>query len=312
MRKENEEADEDTMRLVLMGDDVFDDYEDRASVDATATDISKMLKNLLDIGKSKVEVLNCAVGKSVVANVSGSIWPDSKRKARRKAALLSPYPTNPKDGHVYPLKYLSDSKATHAILSVGWNDVKITFVESTEEKRVSELLREANLESQLSKLVTRILKRTHRLIIVFFYLPYHTRMHKMFRLPETKEAAKIVSAVATMFHKVAIKYKVPIVDLSRSINPYDSSLYIRDDPTRLSNKGRSIAAGLISGVITKYAFDDDSDSIPKAYSRDLSKRVRIDRIDGDLFPGRQKSYDTLLKHFLFDCEHAKNGTCVVS
>lgn len=305
------DKDPHALRVVLMGDDIFDDYENRTTVNTKRTDVAMLLDKYIDIGKHSVEVSSCAVGNSVVANVSGSIWPDSKRKTRRKAALMPAYPVESKDGHVHPLRFLSEKKATHAILSIGWNDIKMHFFKSLKVDDVCASVAEVKLEKQLASLVNKITKIVKRLIIVFMPLPHATRMHHMFRLPPTKDVMKIFAQIASAYHNVAIRHRVPIVDLSRSIDPFDASSYISEDPTRLSTKARGIVASVLASAITKYDFDGDGIE-PSIFSGPGNSRIRVDPLNRSIFSGSPTSYETLLKHFVFDCEHSKKKGCIVS
>ena len=219
--------------ILLLGDDILDDHEDSYNVGSLKK--SEDVRSILKGRRSDLDVRSCAVGRSVLINVSGKgIWPNSKLTDSRKDAKLPPYPIDPKDGHVYPFRILEKLKPKYAVLSIGWNDIKCCFARSRDPKEVRRMLRESKFRKDLERCVREVSTRAERTILVFPNLPRAVRMHKMYLLPNMKDMQTIASDAMNDYTYVASKFKIPIVDLSRTLNPYQGSLYRSDDPTRLS------------------------------------------------------------------------------
>jgi hypothetical protein len=300
MEKEEEEEEKKEM-IMLMGDDVLDDHAD--SMNMPSLSKSEDVRTILGHTMPDRTIESCAVGRSILVNVLGSIWPPSKLTDSRKDANLPPYPVDSKDGHVYPLKILEKSKPGYVVVSIGWNDIKCCFARSRDPKEVRRMLRENRFRNDLDKLMSELKSRVKKTILVFPNLPRAVRMNKMYMLPTMKDMQTIASDAFNHFAFVAKKYNIPLIDLSRTINPYMGSLYRSDDPTRLSTKARYHVASIVSYAISNHKFDDDTNECV-IYSG--TGPIRSDRNKDGKFSS------TLLEHYLFECKSNAGSGCVVS
>ena len=286
--------------VVLLGDDILDDHDDSYTVPSLkkSMDVRSLLLKKFQGGS----IQTCSVSSSIIAHVSETgIWPPSKLTDRRKDAKMPLYPVDPKDGRVYPLRFLEKYKPRYAILSIGWNDVKLCFSRNRKPKEVRRMLRDNGFRKDLERCVREVTKRAERTILVFPNLPRAVRMNTMYVLPTMKDMQTIASDVMNDYTYVSKKFKIPIVDLSRTINPYQGSLYRSDDPTRLSTKAREHVANILGYVIKTHKFETDESVIYSGCGPFRSDR----NSDGTLS-------SSMLEHYLFECKSTSSSKCVLS
>ena len=92
-------------------------------------------------------------------------------------------------------------------------------------------------------------------IIVFTYEPHirFTDQHQMTR----KELLNIMQWAAMQIFTIAEVYKLPIIDLSRTCNPYNFTHYSSASPIEPNEINGSFTAKLVLTVLSDYKWDKD-------------------------------------------------------
>lgn len=252
--------------IALIGDSVLDDFywlEDKTE------DVRQQLSDLMP----NATIHNFAVDESKIKDVLDGFQPfDHYQKARYLTFNGNyPYPTS-KDGKVYPLELLKDHKPDYVVLSAGGNDgrVHLDKLMWSAQSLIEAVLNDKLVEN-FDLLLQEILKTNKKVILILVYKPHET-IFESFRksvgwglqylpIENVVDFAGRLEEVYDFFRKVfidnAIKYNVPIIDLSKTFNPTDRSHY-GSTPIEPSNKSGKTIARLIKHVVNKHDFNSSS------------------------------------------------------
>jgi len=138
-------------------------------------------------------------------------------------------------------------------------------------------------------------------MLVYVYHPQVTSIPVLYGLPPKAVVTQLLVNFAPLFMDVARKFAIPIIDLSRTFNPYDSSDY-GTTPIEPSNKSGMYIVGLIKKVLEDFKFGTDP---AKIYSG-IGENIKVEVLDSTW----NKKYEKSLHEYLTVCEqHAAN--CVL-
>jgi len=149
---------------------------------------------------------------------------------------------------------------THAVLSIGGNDARAAFAQSFDLENIYAIMVQCGIVENFEKLVVRIIKHVPKLILVYIYHPQITMVPLIWGLPPSYVVKELLIKFAPLFIGIARKYGLPLIDLSRTLNPYDSSDY-GSTPIEPSNKSGMYIAKLIDHVIENFKFGEEESKI---------------------------------------------------
>jgi hypothetical protein len=211
--------------VVLIGDSVLDNFY-------WLQDKEKDLKyRLIELGYNTI---NLAVDESRVNDIIFGIKP----REVYSIARLYPYPCSD-DGKVYPIKQLYEINTDLAVISMGGNDFRVNllkiikgvdwFINSVITSEFVE-----NLKYVISNVKLGVNKG--KVILICVYFPYLGIRSPYQALSPFKD--KIYNKLFEIFTQIAHEYNIPILDLSRTFDPYNRSHYgtTEIEPSDLSNK----------------------------------------------------------------------------
>lgn len=237
--------------IYLIGDAILDNYE---YLEDKERDLYNEIK---DLGYT---VHNFAADHFCVHNLAQGI---SKIKSSRSYPYLLE-----SDNKIYPLKLLSkmenknksfssvygsilDKKEINmAVLSIGGNDLKNSSsnIIFGFDYYVNSVISNDFIEKYES-IIRNILSSCDRIVLVSIYLPYMGKgssysKYIMFTKP-------IMEKWNAFLEKVAIKYNIPILDLSKTLNIYNRDHYGSSE-TSTSNISTKCIAKCISYIFENY------------------------------------------------------------
>lgn len=282
------------MKIAFLGDSVLDNFywleDQKRDVKAELTDLI-----ILSKPTEPFKIRNFAVDESTVKDVLHGMCPRSVYSGARKSVfekgIDSHYPVN-KDGIVKPLNLVRKYKPTHAVLSIGGNDgrVHLSKLLWSAESLIDAIMIEEQVPQQVEKLIQKLLEimEHNKLILVFVYKPHKT-IFEQFRnqlgygmqylpieqvVPLGARLDKVYSSLRDLFYTLAKKYKLPIIDLSRTFDCENRSHYGSTviEPSNLSGK---VIARLIEHVINEHNFEESPVSY---YAPNCGKTIRCESI----------------------------------
>ena len=253
--------------IILMGDSVLDNFY---WLKNQKLDVRQQLLNLYN---NKIKVYNFAVDESTSIDVIKGKYPGSYADARDDYGL-DPYPIN-KNGLVKPLNILSNMinskdldnnvnkkyiKPT-VLLSVGGNDVRELLGELffADDKQATIQNGLNNLSKNLTTIIEKI-TQTFKLniIVVMCYEPYcdFAGSYGITR----DMLVNIMTAGFDVLLKHGIQYGLPIIDLSRTFDPWIREHYgsTNIEPSNLSGQ---FIADLTEFVMNDFDFDNNTKSM---------------------------------------------------
>lgn len=251
--------------IALVGDSVLDNFY---WLDNPTEDVRQQLANK----HPDTTVYNFAVDESQILDVINGIRPFDRYLNTRIVHFgdTYPYPLN-KDGKVQPLKLLKQEDPEYTVVSAGGNDgrVHLDKIVWSAEALIEAILADG-LEENFDRMLRKVKRSTtsQKLILVLVYKPHETLFERFRKsvgwglqyLPIENvidfagRLDKVYDEIRKIFVKKAIKYNVPMIDLSRTFNPKDRSHY-GSTPIEPSNKTGLVIAELISHVIQKHNFE---------------------------------------------------------
>ena len=239
-----------TTKIYLLGDAILDNFywlSDKKQ---------DLKKELTDIG---FEVNNYAVDNTKVNNIINGIVPSEIYTKTRSY----PYPVS--DGKLLPLDFLSkdmgitgpfksfynNDKSQMVVLSMGGNDIysNISKILLGPERFVNSILT-SDFITDYEKVIYNILSKCNKIILVSIYLPY-LGVGSAYGLysPMSKP---IIEKWNKFIYTVGKKFKIPILDLSKTLNVGNRDHYGTDD-TRVSNLTNKCMAKCIQYISKNYA-----------------------------------------------------------
>jgi len=216
---------------------------------------------------------------------------------------LEPYPTE-KNGKVYPLKLLKEGDATHAVLSIGGNDARAAFIEgSFDLVNIYNIMIKYGIVEDFEKLVAAVIEHVPKLMLVYVYHPQITLVPFIWGLPPAYVVKELLIKFSPLFIGIAKKYRLPLLDLSRTFDPHDGSDY-GTTPIEPSNKSGFKIAKLVEHVIENFKFGEDEAKIYWG-SGDNIKSENLSKWD-------EEKYRVELEKHLEECKQNDNSICIVS
>ena len=234
------------LEVTLLGDSTLDNI---VWVANTEEAVPAQLKERL--GEQAVVINFAADGFNTKDMLEGQV-PSISYAARLHA---DPFPIDEGDAF-YPLIFIQGSASTHAVLSVGGNDVR-------EILGRMDLLQERIMQFMINYpiIVSQIVSQIPKLTICLQYRPSvldspYGVYQAMAAVPGPGSAVqklnKLMETVFPVIFQAARQHGLPIVDLARSFDINDSSLYVSQiEP---SAEGSKLIAGLLSHVIKHHDF----------------------------------------------------------
>lgn len=252
--------------IAFVGDSVLDNFY---WLDDPKMDARQQLANMWP----NTTVYNFAVDESQIMDVINGIKPLDRYTEARKQHFGDeyPYPVNSKDGTVYPLKLLKQEDPDYTIISAGGNDGRVHLDKLfwSAESLIDAVVADG-LEDNFDRMLRKVRNNTtsKKMILILVYQPHET-IFERFRqsvgwglqylpIENVIDFAGRLNTVydhfRAIFIKKAIKYNVPIIDLSRTFNPKDRSHY-GSTPIEPSNMTGQVICNLITHVILHHKFD---------------------------------------------------------
>eukprot|EP01084_Bolivina_argentea_P318945 553216_1 len=262
--------------IILMGDSVLDNFywlEDKT------LDVEQQCWNTFG---DKIKVTNVAVDETQTIHVLKGIIPNFTYRRAREKENMSPYPiTYDSDdqksgGAVYPLKlmqkYISNGdininvdlktqiKPT-IVLSVGGNDGRIHLGKLGKitggANDVINALKKDKFVENYNEIVDKLVNEFKmNVILVFVYQIQNKHMIYGYK-SKVKELLKAMNFGFSEMCKVAQKYKLPMIDLSRTFDPSNEQHY-GISPIEPSNISGQFIVDLVQFILEKYDFDNSA------------------------------------------------------
>ena len=245
--------------VYLVGDSVLDNF---IWLSDPKQNLTQQLK-IMSVNPENIH--NFAVDETETNDILIGKVPRNPYQVGRQSYGLEKYPIDD-DGYVYPIKLLkktidiSNIKNNVVVLSVGGNDARVCLPYLVSGyKKVLDKMEEKGFTKNYTELVRSLSHLTHQVVLVLVYRPY-----KDFYPEAHSEVSKLLDVVRKMFLTIAKEFKLPIIDLSKTFDPNDSSHYGKGNgssPIEPSNKSSQFIADLISTVIFDFKFGSDSSKV---------------------------------------------------
>jgi len=241
--------------VALMGDSVLDDFY---WLSDPLVDVRVQLESELRKKNPNHRVSNWAVDESTIDCVLYGARPRDVYLSSRAWKGIENYPTA-NDGKVYPLRLLASHTPTHVVLSIGGNDARVAFAESFDLENIYRIMIGNGIDKSLRTLIQNIVKRVPKLILVYVYHPQITMFPIIYWLPPENVVTELLIKFSPIYFSVAKEFNLPVIDLSRTFNPYDSSDY-GTTPIEPSNKSGMYIAKLVEYVLEDFKFGTEENS----------------------------------------------------
>ena len=239
---------ESSVEVVLLGDSTLDNIVWVASHEET---VPFQLKELLPEGSN---VINFAADGFNTRDMLEGQVPQISYHVRQH---VDPFPIDVGDAF-YPLIFLQGSTASHAVLSVGGNDVReiLGNMESLAERIMGFMM-------NYPVIVNQIISQVPKLVLCLQYRPslqqdahYHV-YQAMASLPgngtSVQKLNTLMESTFPIIFQVAREHRLPIVDLARSFDINNPELYRSQiEPSAMGGK---LIADLIAHVISNHDFE---------------------------------------------------------
>jgi len=297
---EPQPPDPGSFHVALMGDSVLDDFYwlSDPNWDVRVQLVSELKKN-----NPNHRVSNWAVDESTIHCVLYGSRPRDVYVSSRAWRGLENYPTA-SDGNVYPLHLLGTHTPTptHVVLSIGGNDARVAFSESFDLENIYRIMIDNGIEKSLRALIQNIIKKVPKLILVYVYHPQITMFPMLYWLPPEKVVTELLIKFSPIYISVAKDFNLPVIDLSRTFNPYDSNDY-GTTPIEPSNKSGMYIAKLVEYILEDFKFGNEEKSkvywgIPgEIQSEPLAnwtEEVYREKLQGHILKSKQKEEQSSL------------------
>lgn len=254
--------------IALLGDNILDNFY---WLKNNKQDLRQQLNNLFDRGT----VYNFAVDESTITDVINGCKPKTQYIMGRKRFFHDnySYPTN-LNGYVKPLNLLSKHSTDYAVLSIGGNDGRkhLSKLFWSADSVINSILDNGFVDDidTLLYCITQIQPRT---ILVIPYKPHNTIFEhyrssswfmSSFPLENWVDLSgrldQVYTKLRTVYIDMAMKYKIPVIDLSRTFNP-NCTLHYGITPIEPSNTSSLCIAKLIKHIVYEHNFD----GLPRVY-----------------------------------------------
>ncbi len=219
--------------------------------------------------------INLALDETESKDIYNGRKPAEMYVNKRAELNMEPYKIS-ENGIFYPLEQLeklnlSDNKPTHIVLSIGGNDVRVSLIANKGDlDKVIKEMKESGFYKNYAKAIDSILTQNRKIIMIVVYRPGPGFMIKLNDLNRLFEAL-----IPGLLEEIR-KRNLPVIDLSRTFNPLDSSDY-GTTPIEPSNKSGMKIAKLIEFVLNDFNFDRDKSKI--YYGEEGSYKIDINEKD---------------------------------
>lgn len=231
------------MKVILLGDGILDSH---THLDNKKQDLKQ---ELISLG---CKVDNLAIDEIRVRDLHNGFKPSQVLIKSRS------YPYNlDKEGMFYPMKSINTGFSSifsnndeMIVLSIGGNDVQanITGLVFGVNNFIKSLLN-TEFVSDYEKIIEILQRNYKKIVLVSIFLPY---LGPNSTYGKYSNMSKIVmDAWHEFLNKIANKYSLPVLDLSKTLNPQERSHYGTLD-TRISNKSCKCIAQCIKYIYENY------------------------------------------------------------
>ena len=179
------------------------------------------------------------------------------------------YPTDA-DGKMYPIKLIESQSTANksfasvygssndqnsqnkmTVLSIGGNDIKdkvVTMLLGGVDGLMTSVVNQ-EFVNEYETVIRNLKRTTGKIVLVSIYLPYlgPGSSYAMF----AGQAKPVMKRWHSFLHKLAAKHNIPILDLSKTLDPYNRSHY-GTDIIYLSNTSSSCVAKCIQYIYDNY------------------------------------------------------------
>jgi lysophospholipase L1-like esterase len=240
-------------QVVLVGDSTIDNV-------VWCQDDDQCVRAQVEVQLPSMKITNYAADGFTSANVLRGACPFISRSRR---ALSDPFPDAE---NFQPLAYLKAAvedptySPNYVVLSIGGNDVReiLSHLHLLPQRIVQFL---SNYQ-QIVHFITKEVKPKPSLILMFQYLPavemdqcygvYAAMNSLSFEGDPVEKLQKLMENAYAPIVQLAAKEGLPIVDLSNTLNPFESSYFISQiEPSPLASEA---IAKLIAHVVEKHDF----------------------------------------------------------
>jgi len=246
--------------IILMGDSVLDDFywlEDKKQ---------DVRQQIADLYGGQVPVTNLAVDESRSSDVLNGMRPGAVYSRARKQEALDPYPVDGKRrGKVFPLQIVQrmlkngemetdvddDAIKPTVVLSVGGNDVRAMLHDFSQQALMQGM---AKLEQNTERIVQKLQAMQLNVVIVICYEPFHD-FAPMYGL-RREQLLQVINLGATQMFSLCAKHALPVIDLSRTFDPFDRTHY-GSTSIEPSNKSGQFIADLVQFTLEDFALAAD-------------------------------------------------------
>ena len=252
--------------LILIGDSMLDNFY--YQMDKSKQSMTSLFR---DKYFNKAMITNLAVEGSESRHVLYGIQPSSQLINERKKYNIEPYPVDADEGNrVYPLAILEEMIASKSIqfslpkcylkptviLSVGMMDIK-SLIPISVDSQMAIFSQMSSWAKNLNEILKELIKqRNVNVILVSLTEPYSD----FYNLYETPRDAfvMVLDMWMTKLFSIADEWKLPVIDLTRTLNTYDRSHYSALSIFENSNKSSCFIIDLIDFILTHHPFDTAS------------------------------------------------------
>jgi hypothetical protein len=261
-------------RVILMGDSVLDNFY---WLEEKEKDLKYQLTKELQRYNKNSSCINLALDETEAHNILNGKIPAGSYVTERETIGMEPYKVDSK-GKFFPLSELKkmilndNIKPTHVVLSIGGNDCRVKLSMGKADI-IFQAMKKDNFEETYNSTLKEIMSLIPNVIMVICYLPGNS-FYKFF--PDLKGEVKILAQrVAPILLDLARKYKLPVIDLSRTFNPDDNSHY-GSTPIEPSNKSSKFICEHIMDVLSSFKFNEDESSIFYGIGDKKKKEINIE------------------------------------
>lgn len=167
-------------------------------------DVRYFLQKKLQSQHPQSKVTNLAVDNSRINNVLFGMSVNPCYGYSRKACCMDSYLVRG-DGLVHALEDLKEisGSVTHAVLAIGGNDARSSFIQSFNTDQIYNDMIENGIVEKFGDLVKAILKITPKLILVYPYHPEISWCPACYLLPPAATITQLITRFIPMFTEVA-------------------------------------------------------------------------------------------------------------
>ena len=252
IKSENEnENSSNYNELVLLGDSVLDNFY---WLDNKKEDVEFQMNRKFKKMNLKFICSNLALDETETHNIFNGKIPSKVYSNERIVEGMKNYEVE-KDGYFRPLNLIKEKKPSHALLSIGGNDarVSLSYYRGNINTVIANLL-DNSFEYNYNKALDEVIKLIPNVIVVIVYRP-----GPGFIL-DSKTTNDLYNRLIPILLKACRERNLPVIDLSRTFDP-NKSKYYGSTPIEPSNFGGEIICDLTIKVLEDFKFQQDKSKI---------------------------------------------------